>query len=198
VDRIEECRYDVVTRYDQRTGRALRGNFMTMPGLSEFGDPNAPQASRITAVDDNDIVPIRDFSLARRRVKFKVDDDIFEAYTVLGAATLQVLSQLSDSVSKMGNMKAGASVDMEPIAQIFDELLTSESAQRMRVRLTARGDDALDIRRQLMPIIYMLLEEYGVRPTQLSSDSSAGSPSETDGTASTVGVQHAELTQRSS
>lgn len=76
----------------------------------------------------------------------------------------------------------------ESIFEIFDQLLIEESAKVFRERAMSKGDRGIDVQRQLMPILYYLLEQYGVRPTQPSSDSSSGSLNVTDGITSTAGA----------
>ena len=111
-------------------------------------------------------VDLKDFSIAEKRISFKVDDDIFDAYTVLSIPAMQDLVLLSKDISKLVENE-----NYEPILKIFDVLLSEKSAARFRERLSAKnGDDALDLRRQVIPILHYLLERYGLRPTQQLSD----------------------------
>lgn len=139
-------------------------------------------ATEFPVPDMDDDVQIRDFTIKRKRIKFKIDDDVFEAHALLG---LPLMQDLVSSAKNMGNLVKEEKYD--GVFDIFDKVLYPDSAVRFRQRAQAIGDEALDVKRQLLPIFYYLLEEYGVRPTQRSSDSSTGSPSETDGITSTVG-----------
>lgn len=130
-----------------------------------------------------DEIQIKDFTIREKRIPFSIDGDRFEAYALLGLPMLQELVVVARSVGEMvKDQKYDAMLD------IFDKVLYPESAKRFRERAEALGDEAIDVKRQLMPILYFLLEKYGLRPTQPSSDSSTGSSSETGGTSSTGGT----------
>lgn len=129
-----------------------------------------------------DEVEIKDFTLKEKRVKFKIDDDVFEASRIMGIPMMQDLVKVTKNIGSMSE-----SGDYSGISAIFDELLVPSSAERFAQRLAAKGDDGIDVKAQLIPILYYILEKFGLRPTQLSSDSSTGSLTETDGTPSTDG-----------
>lgn len=132
--------------------------------------------------NDDDPVEIRDFTIRTKKIRFRIDDDVFEAKALLGLPMLQDLVQTSKT---MGELMRSERYDA--FFDLFDKLLYPESARRFRERGTSTGEDAIDLRRQLIPIMYYLLEKYGLRPTQPSSDSSTGSPSGDGGTSSTGG-----------
>jgi hypothetical protein len=136
----------------------------------------------VATVEPDDTVDIVDFTLPVKRIRFKIDSDIFEAHAALGLPMMQALIKVTKTLGDLG--KDG---DYSPIIDVFNELLTAESAPRFAQRITGKGADAIDVRRQLIPILYHLLEKYGIRPTQPSSDSSIGLPSGTGGTTSTAG-----------
>jgi hypothetical protein len=141
----------------------------------------------------DDTVDIRDFTIKQKRLGFRLDDDVFYAYAILGMPLMQEMIQASKSLKDLeGEEKFDGVVD------IFDKLLYPESAVLFKKRLQSLGDNAVDVKRQLIPILHYLLEAYGVRPTQLSSDSSTGLSSETDGTTSTVGQPNVESIQLNS
>lgn len=131
---------------------------------------------------DSDAVSIRDFTIRQKKIQFRVDEDIFDAYAILGLPLLQELVNISKGMSKL--VDEGK---YEAVFDVFDKLLYPDSAKRFRERATSLGDDAIDVRKQLMPILHYLLEEYGVRPTEPSSASSTGLPSGTGGTSFTAG-----------
>ena len=118
---------------------------------------------------DDDNVEIKDFTLRKRRVRFRIDDDVFEAHTTLGLPLMQRMVQISHEI---GNKDTVDKLDR--VYDIFDQLLLPDSAKRFRERATSTGEDSIDVQRQLVPILFHLLEEFGVRPTQPSSDSPAG------------------------
>lgn len=130
----------------------------------------------------DDTVQIRDFTIKEKRVAFRVDDDVFEAYGLLGITLMQDLVEAAKGLGKMIENK-----NYDGITGLFSKILYPQSAERFNARVVAVGDEAIDVKRQLIPILYYLLESYGVRPTQPSSSSSAGSPSGTGGTTSTPG-----------
>jgi hypothetical protein len=130
----------------------------------------------------DDEVQIRDFTLKKKRIRFKIDKDLFEGYAILGLPLMQDLIKSAKSIKT-----AVTDEKFDSVFEIFDKLLYPESAKRLRERSVALGDDALDVKQQVIPIMYFLLEEHGLRPTQPSSDSSTGSPSETDGITLTDG-----------
>jgi hypothetical protein len=130
----------------------------------------------------DDTVDIKDFTIKQKQIKFKIDNDIFAAHAILGLPLMQDMVKLGKSI---GNLEGDEKFD--GIFEIFDKLLTPDSSARFKQRAQSIGEDGIDVKRQLIPILYFLLETYGVRPTQQSSDSSTGLPSETDGTSSTAG-----------
>lgn len=150
---------------------------------------DAQQTPFNVAPPPQDEVEIKDFTLKEKRIKFKIDDDIFEASRIMGIPMMQDLVKVTKNLGDMSE-----SGDYSAIPKIFDELLLPESAQRFRERLGAKGDDAIDVKAQLMPILFYILEKFGLRPTQLSSDSSTGSPAEPDGITSTAGSSAAVST----
>lgn len=98
------------------------------------------------------------------------------------------IPMMQDLVKVTKNMGAMSdSGDYSGIAEIFNELLVPQSAARFTQRLNAKGDDGIDVKSQLLPILNYVLEKFGLRPTQPSSDSSTGSLTETDGIPSTDG-----------
>jgi hypothetical protein len=91
-----------------------------------------------------------------------------------------------------------AAQGVETVLQIFDAILTSESAVQIRIRASAPNDGDSDeikeIKRRyplgipmMMPIINWLLESYGLRPPQ-PSESSVEQSADAGSTSSTVGV----------
>lgn len=131
----------------------------------------------------DDSVEIRDFTIKRKRIKFKIDDDVFEATAILSIPLMHELVKVGKNVQQLvGEQK------FDSVTSVFQKILLPASAKRFGERLDAIYDDALDIKEQVIPVLYYLMEQYGVRPTQPSSDSSTGSPSETDGTTSTAGL----------
>jgi hypothetical protein len=110
---------------------------------------------------------------------------VFEASALLGLPQMQDMVKLSKSIGSIADRDDG---DYSEIFTIFDQVLLPDSATRFKERALSRGDTAIDVKRQLLPILYYLLEAYGLRPTQPSSESSTGSHSEAGGTTSAGGA----------
>jgi hypothetical protein len=81
---------------------------------------------------------------------------------------------------------------IEGIIEIFDELLKAESAQLFRACVYTKKTIGI---RRLMKILPWLMEQYGLHPTQPSSDSSSGSSDGVTGTSSADGVSAVDQTQ---
>lgn len=111
-------------------------------------------------------IDIQDFTIDRKRIPFKIDDDIFEGVAVLGITQLQGLIRSAKNVKNL--VDTG---DIDSVMNIFDEILTVNSAKRLRERVMSTDDrETIDLQRQLIPILHFLMEKHGVgRPTQPSS-----------------------------
>lgn len=144
--------------------------------------PVSPQQSSVPSYVEDEI-DFKDFTLERNYVGFKIDGDKFIASAKLGIATIQALVRVAEEMPKYIEKK-----EYGAIYDILDQVLLPESARRMRERGLSTGPDTIDVQRQLMPVIYYLLEQFGLRPTQPSSTSSSGPPGETSGITLTGGA----------
>jgi hypothetical protein len=149
---------------------------------ARFPELTRDSAATYEAVDQ---VEIRDFTIKQKRVAFRIDNDIFEASAILGLPVMQDMVKMSKGIGDIAEREDG---DYTEIFSIFDQVLLPDSARRFRERAMSRGDEGIDVKRQLLPILHHLLEVFGLRPTQQSSDSSTGSPSGDDGITSTAGA----------
>lgn len=128
----------------------------------------------------------KDFSKKREPVEFQIDDDIFTAPSILPVPSMQELAEVANAIKiETDNAKL-----FQRITEVFDAVLTEASAKRFRQRVTSK-EEPIDVE-QLVDIMLWLLEEYGLRPTQPSSDSSNGALSVTSGTLSTAGAPAVE------
>lgn len=136
---------------------------------------------------------IRDFFVDETPKRFRVhrDGDVFEAPPVLGPVQILELVALSKNVSAMA-ATGDPSAAVKAIQDVFDEILTEDSAAKFAALLVSR-DRPIDLQRQIVPILLWLLEEYGMRPTAPSSDSSNISTAD-GGTSSTDGAPPSEST----
>lgn len=116
--------------------------------------------------------------------QFRVNDDIFDAAPQLPLGLLSM-------VPKFKTIGAAPEAAKDTLLEFFDEILLDGSAARFRARV---DDKKKPIgMQQMMNIIEWLLEEYGLRPTQPSSDSSITWPG-LAGTSSTDGASATEST----
>lgn len=129
------------------------------------------------------------FTTAREPIEVEIGGHVYHAPAMLSperlAALLELQGKLADlDVAKIGGREA-INHTMQLVADIFDLLLTADSATHMRMRLTG-DDDPVDLNREALPAITALVEEYTDRPTQPPSPSSNGSTN--DGGSSTAGA----------
>jgi len=155
---------------------------------------------------------IRDFTVRRPPIQFRIDDDVFKAPNVLSPVTLKEIADLHGSLGNIDDLvkDAGRSIDL--VADMFGLLLPGSSGRRFKQRLMSQGREAdpadgrpeadptpIDLQLQALPALYYLLEQYGMRPTQPSSpspDGSTGGQTSTPnaGTSSTDGPSPSEST----
>jgi|SRR5690349_13067450 len=131
-------------------------------------------------------VVIKDFTVRDTTIKFKIYDEIFEASPELPLGMMQQmvkLRSLRDTVDEVG---------LDGVLDIVDMFILDESMERIRQMVNDKRKP-FGVR-HLQEIVPWLLEQYGLRPTQPSSNSSTGSLDGETGTSSTDGVQPAELT----
>lgn len=146
----------------------------------------------------------RDFSLPMEPKPFRLDPDDFTAPAILAP---MVLKRLAGMHSELGDVTT-INVDnleqvLTKVGDMFAMLLPGQPGQRFRDRLLTEGGPEdpppIDLIRQALPVLYWLLEEYGMRPTGPSSPSPAGSTdgamdTPNGGTSSTDGASPTEST----
>jgi hypothetical protein len=137
-----------------------------------------------------------DFTIEDRPKVFKVDNsgEVFQAPPSLGP---RQLVQLAKGAKDLTTLVTAGDVEalLKGLDQLFTDILDDESGPRFVARLSSK-DKPVDLKRQIIPILYRLMEAYGLRPTEPSKDSST-TPADT-GTASTDGVPPAESTPSAS
>lgn len=117
-------------------------------------------------MSDDNTVDIQDFTIREKRIRFRIDDDLFEGYSTIGLHAMQDLVRQTKNISD-----AISSENYQVFTDIFDNLLVPDSAKRLKERIiTNNRDDELDLKKQVLPVLYYLLEKHGLRPTQQSSD----------------------------
>lgn len=132
----------------------------------------------VTVTADDEVM---DFSSPRRSLKFKVDDDIFEAVPDIAA---ELALDYADRTEQLESGEATAQQQKDIIHELLRLVLLPESAERFIARLS---DPFHPIgQAKIVRITQWLFEEYGLRPTESDSASSTGSESQDAGTSSTV------------
>jgi len=122
--------------------------------------------------------PIMDFTEEHQRVLFRIDDDVFEAARALPGKTLARFA------SRFANVeKAGHEEQINAIGDALGLVLLPDSNARFQKRLEDL-ENPIGLE-QAGRIIEWLMEQYGHRPTEPSSDSSTGPASPVSGTNST-------------
>lgn len=128
--------------------------------------------------------PIKDFSTGRTAPQFQIDGKVYTAKRAIGLAHIQQIAGLA------ADLEAASTADKLALFEsIFALLLKRESADRFAAHV--RDDDDPIPLDQLTHIMTWLLEEQGLRPTEPSSESPAGSDAAASGTTSTDGPQPA-------
>ena len=130
---------------------------------------------------------VLDFTVVRRRVLFRIDDDVFEAAPALptgfAVEIANVAERLRDLQASNGEPGAGVAARLEGFFAVFDRLLKPGSRERFRQRLHD-VEHPVDPE-QISRIIQGLLARYGLRPTTPSPGSSPPPSNPAAGTSST-------------
>jgi hypothetical protein len=153
---------------------------------------------------------MRDFTQKPRVVEFKIDDDVFRGKPVLPA---QTMVDFSVAAEKFDVKSATAQQGFESMLGALEMVLMADSFKRFKHRMQdpeklaeearAAGQAApepfipigLD---QIPSIVEYLMEEYGMRPTEPSEESSDGPSSLAPGTSSTENTSPVALISASS
>lgn len=130
---------------------------------------------------------IRDFTKKRDDVTFRIDDDVFHAARGVPAEVLM------DFATQFSGMSLATPVDeqLKAFRGVFELVLLPKSLQRFTARMRDR-ENPIEID-QCEQVITWLMEQYGLRPTELPSSSLDGPQSPATGTTSTVSTPDAEL-----
>jgi hypothetical protein len=127
---------------------------------------------------------IKDFTKKRKKLRFKIDNDIFEAAPAVPADTLITFSKRF----------AGSDPEKMTVEQqlsLFEEMLSvtllPESLPRFKDRM-ADPANPVDID-QVGEVVDWLFESYGMVPTKQPTESSDGLPSQESGTTLTDNTQ---------
>jgi hypothetical protein len=166
-------------------------------------------------VDDQGV---RDFTMRRPPVVFRIDDDVFHAPNVIAPVKLRALAAAAGSID-MSTLTEQSGDDefralIARLGSLFATLIGGKDGKLFADRMASEGlkagderedgtlveqDDPLpiDLISQVIPVLWFLLESYGMRPTVPPSPSPTGSMDGApvtvgDGTSSTDGASPSE------
>lgn len=128
---------------------------------------------------------IKDFS-SRKNVQFKIDDDVFDGVPEIGAMILIEYMVIAEGISETNVAGQGGAY-----TSLVTMLLTEQSSARFIERMSSKTEP-ISIE-QVTEIMPWLMEQYGMRPTTPSEDSSGGSDNPDGGTNSTETARVVEL-----
>lgn len=135
---------------------------------------------------------MKDFTTEQKPVKFNIDKadgtkDIFEGISDLPALLLVEFAGMTETLSQ-------SSISDQPkvFKTLFELVLTEDSAARFIGRMKDKKNPISLT--QITEIMPWIMEQYGMRPTQPSSNSSAGSESQDGGTSLTENAPQPALT----
>lgn len=121
---------------------------------------------------------VMDFTVARRPVRFKIDDDTFDAHPDLPAVTML------EFATRAGRIDTDDGDAVVQLVELFRLVLRPDSAARFVDRMS--NVDTPVSMQHIDKIIPWLLERYGMRPPEPSSPSSSGSLNQVSGTSLAV------------
>jgi len=143
---------------------------------------------------------VRDFTIRRAPIKFRIDDDVFVLPNTMAIPKLRKFAAMRvDLGDTVGLLQSDDGVDklLDVMSRMFGLIIGGEHGRRFVERLNSGGelDDPppIDLIKQAMPVLNFVLESYGMRPTEPSSASLPGSTdgqtdTPSDGTSSTDGA----------
>jgi hypothetical protein len=126
-------------------------------------------------VDDN----IKDFSAPPKKIQFRITPDVFDCVTDLPVLSLIDFAVLVDQVDT--NSLSDHAKDL--FIDMFNLVLLDTSAERFVERMRDKNNPISMT--QVQEILPWVMEQYGMRPTQPSDNSSDGSPTQESGQNST-------------
>jgi hypothetical protein len=135
---------------------------------------------------------VRDFTVARKPHRFRIAPDLFTAPAIISAHTLRAAARLHGSLGDMDmSTDEGLGAALTAVGEVMKVLLPGPGGVRFAERLLTDGADetmpAIDLQKEALPVIYWLLEQYGLgRPIVPSSDLPAGSTASTTGDLSDI------------
>lgn len=102
-----------------------------------------------------------DFSDERAPIRFSAQGQRYQCHQALAAGTGQRIAHIPDSVDPTDEIGL--------LVSFFKMVMDAESAKRIEDQLREQSDNALTAQ-QGVKIMHHVMEKYGLRPTQPSSD----------------------------
>ena len=130
---------------------------------------------------------MKDFTKKRTKIEFQAYGDIFEASPAIPADILTTFVVKFSDVENLPSLKR-----VEAMTEVLEMVLKPASFELIQKRKKDR-EKPLDLD-QLNEIIIWLMEQYGQRPTQPSSDLLPGQHNQESGTNLTAPIQVAVST----
>lgn len=172
--------------------------------------PDAAAPATLPPLDANGVP---DFTVHRQSITFRVDDDVFQAPPTIGGFQLRKLGELHGEFSTITDFLSESARLITIVAEIMKVLIPGPQGRLFAARMMSDGNPGdpeadppvppspkpIGLMDQAMPIMYFMLEKYGLRPTVPSLPSAPGSTDgqtdgRSDGTSSTAGASAAEST----
>jgi hypothetical protein len=122
---------------------------------------------------------IRDFSKRRKAPTFKIDDDVF---TAVAAIPAEEMISFAEKITTADPSQMSPRDQVALLRETLEKMLEPESLARFQRRMRDRSNP-IDME-QLNDVVEWLFEEYGMRPTTVSSSSSSGGSPPVPGTTS--------------
>lgn len=147
---------------------------------------------------------MRDFTKQPKVIEFKINDDVFRCHPVLAA---DVLIEFATKADAMGDNPTGEQ-GVQAMLDVLEVTLLPEHFRRFRDRMrnpVKVAEEALTAGRpapepyvpigldQVSDIVPWIMEEYGLRPTTPSDNSSDGPSDQAPGINSTENTSPVEL-----
>lgn len=133
---------------------------------------------------------IMDFTVHRKRIRFRVDPDTFECVPELPVMNLLDFAAMNEKISEARSSDVDGAKKM--FHDMFDLVLIDEDVPRFLARLADKRNP-IGIE-QMQDIINHVMEKYGMRPTEPSDSSPDGSQIPDGGPSSTESSSAAEST----
>lgn len=127
---------------------------------------------------------IKDFSKQRKRLQFRIDDDLFEAVPAIPA---QVMIDFTKTITSTDPTQLTPEQQVNVLTDMLEIVLVPESLKRFQARM-ADVNSPIEMD-QINDVVTWLFEEYGMRPTIEPSPSSSGGSLPASGTTSTANTQ---------